>query len=188
MSARPWSECSGRARQRNMRRCGHHAFVPRQSSLLWPPSNKSPICPGFQCEATSDLRNAGRVRGALACSAFARRCTLLMFDPVAARHHWPWTLRLHQQHAEKHGSSQSQNATSPVGCYVSLLPSEPNISIWCSNPAKGNVAGDAVICCMICQPHKHVQHFTARSRLDSYPQRCLLVQFKQVLGNKPINW
>ena len=45
-----------------------------------------------------------------------------------------------------------------------------------------------MICCMICQPHKHAQHFTARSRLDSYPQRCLLVQFKQVLENQPINW
>ena len=54
------------------------------------------------------------------------------------------------QPAEKHGSGQSQNSTSP-GCYVSL-PSEPNISIWCSSKAKGNVAGDAVICYMLCQP------------------------------------
>ena len=145
----PWSECSGRVGQRNMRRCRRHALAPRQSFLLCPPSNESPVCPGFPCEATPDLRSVRRARGVRASSSCARRCTLRLLDLVEARHLWPWNLQVPQQPAEKHGSGRSQNSTSPVGCCVSL-PSEPNISIWCSNPAKGNVAGDAVICWQTC--------------------------------------
>ena len=130
-STRPGSGCSGHPRLKSMRRCCRHAFAPKPRSSLWPPNIEWPIEPGSLCAATPDLRSAKRGRGVGAWSSFARN---RMWGQVEARHLWPRTLQLHQQYAEKHRSnqSQSQNAASPVGCYV-MLCFTPSLWAWCFN-------------------------------------------------------
>ena len=106
-------------------------FCPQIALLEWPPNIGWLIEPGSLCAAMLDLRSAKRGRDFGAWSSFARN---RMWGQVEARHLWPRTLQLHQQHAEKHGSnqSQSQNAASPVGCYV-MLCFTPSFWAWCFN-------------------------------------------------------